>query len=166
MANNIARGWLVLFAIIIFVGGIAVGVLMQRQNTRPGGPRMGFRGSQRMPRVQLQPGLHGPHGVFRGPAVGDHAKRPFLRLANALELTAGQREQLEALFDEERSRIGSLTEDARSRFRSAQKERRVKIIEVLTPEQRERFDKFTPWPQKPRRDFRRGRERRGPSRGF
>ena len=144
MTNNITRGWLVLFAIIIFVGGIAVGLLSGRRNARPGGPP----------------------GVFRGPAVGNHPRRQFVRLANALELTNEQREQWESLIDEERSRIRSLAEDGRSRFRSAQKERRAKIIEILTPEQRERFDKFTPRPQQPRRDFRRGRERRGPSRRF
>ena len=156
MTNNITRGWLVLFAIIIFVGGIAVGLLSGRRNARPGGPRMSFR--------VAQPG--GPPGVFRGPAVGNHPRRQFVRLTNALELTNEQREQWEALIDEERSRIRSLAEDGRSRFRSAQKERRAKITEILTPEQRERFDKFTPRPQQPRRDFRRGRERRGPGRRF
>ena len=46
MTNNITRGWLVLFAIIIFVGGIAVGLLSGRRNARPGGPRMSFRVAQ------------------------------------------------------------------------------------------------------------------------
>ena len=149
MTNNITRGWLVLFAIIIFVGGIAVGLLSGRRNARPGGPRMSFR--------VAQPG---------GPAVGNHPRRQFVRFTNALELTNEQREQWESLIAEERSRIRSLAEDGRSRFRAAQKERRAKIIEILTPEQRERFDKFTPRPQQPRRDFRRGRERRGPGRRF
>ena len=157
MTSNMTRVWLALLAIVIFIGGMTAGGLRDRWNTRPRGSRMGFRAPG--------PG-GGPRDGFRGSVVGKQRGRPLVRLANALELTGEQREQLEALFDEERDRMRSGAEDARARAQSAQQERRDRLVEILTPEQREQFDKFKLRPQRSRKDFRRGRQRRGPGRGF
>lgn len=157
MTGTITRVWLALFVVVIFVGGVGAGVLANNWMTRPRGAPMMRDG--RGP----GPG-RGPDDGFRGPGRSPSPERLVGRLADELELTGEQREQLDTLFDEQRDRMRSFNDDVRERFRSAQQEIRAGINEILTPEQRERFDELTVDLRRSRGNFRRGRQRRGPDR--
>ena len=60
------------------------------------------------------------------------------RLTKKLELTAQQRGQVEQIMNDYRGRMEGL----RSQMEALQKEKREKISAVLTPKQREKFEKM------------------------
>ena len=79
------------------------------------------------------PGPGGPGGAIfpRG-----------LPLARQLDLTPEQRDQIEAILREERSKADSVLRAVRPVLQARYDSANASIRAVLTPEQRERFDRF------------------------
>jgi Spy/CpxP family protein refolding chaperone len=135
--------WLAVFVAMVFVAGVATGVLV--------GPRL-FAPLARAPRPMMGPGLGpgaGPQGglLMPGP-LGD-------RLAEELQLDAAQREKLEAVLAGRRERLLGFNREARDRFEVEQQALRREIAEILRPEQRTRFEQWL------ERGPRRGQRRQG-----
>ena len=97
-------------------------------------------------------------GLARGPAQPDHpsahARTPpatsvgsmrleFLRRAQRdLELTADQREHINRILRESQERIRAITEPINPQIREELKRTRADFVQVLTPEQRKRFNEM------------------------
>ncbi|HAK55866.1 MAG: Spy/CpxP family protein refolding chaperone [Vicinamibacterales bacterium] len=154
MTSNIARIWLALFVVVIFVGGIGAGVLAGTWLAPPDGMRQ-------RPVFDDRSRDDGSEDRFRGGGRGTSPERLIGRLADELELTTEQRDELDALFDEQRDQMRSLSEEVREQFRSAQQELRSAIADILTEEQQARFAELTA----ERRERSRGDIRRGNGRG-
>ena len=148
MTSNLTRLWLALFVAVVFVGGVGTGALVNNWLSRSAEPAVDGR-------------RFGPRGGGRESGRGPAPERLVGRLADQLDLTDEQRAQLDVLLEEQRDQMRSFNDDVRGRFRSAQQEIRDAIEEILTPEQRERFNELTIERGRSRRDFRRGRGRRG-----
>ena len=80
-------------------------------------------------------------GQQAGPAVRE-------RLTKELQLDAGQQAKLEAILNETRDRISAIaTEDKGERRKQSERlraESRARIAEILSPEQRKRYEEMTP----------------------
>jgi Spy/CpxP family protein refolding chaperone len=61
------------------------------------------------------------------------------RLASSLELSAEQRAAIDSIVMSEQQRVRELTAEVQPRFRAIAAETRLRIEDVLTPEQRERL---------------------------
>jgi len=87
----------------------------------------------------------GPPGPGHGPGRGQgHGPGPFFleRLQRQLDLTAEQRRQVEAILEESHREATALHEEMLPRVRAQLEQTRQRILEVLTPEQQERFEEF------------------------
>jgi Spy/CpxP family protein refolding chaperone len=73
------------------------------------------------------------------------------------DLDDSQREQIRAIPESSRSRVGSLQRDVRARFDTEQRTLREEILKVLRPDQQEKFERSLQRRQ-------RGRGRGGPGR--
>lgn len=124
MNDNRSRVWFAGFVLLIFVSGLALGVILTRLLARPapfGFPMMGGRGGNLM---------------MRGPELR------IDRLAESLGLNDRQRKEIDTLFELRRDRLRKFREEANSRFEAEQKEIRTQIEKILTPEQLKRFDEL------------------------
>jgi hypothetical protein len=80
--------------------------------------------------------LAGP--LVLGPPRGRPPEPPVAHLVRELSLTPEQAERLRTIFEESRTRMHAQAEATRERIR-----------EILTPDQRERFDRMGPPPPPP-----------------
>ena len=88
------------------------------------------------------------------------------RMAERLDLDAGQRGQLEAIIAESHERMRALKQEFRPRFVAVKKGAREEIARILTPEQREEFERLaSKHKERRRRHQRRGPGPRGAERG-
>src|SRR5205085_3527993 len=67
----------------------------------------------------------------------------FGRVMEQLNLTAEQREQVKAIFDDARAQLNDVRNDARPRFRAVREQTQERLRGVLSPEQWEQFQKLT-----------------------
>lgn len=124
MNDNRARVWFAGFVLLVFVSGLALGVILTRLLARPepfGFSMMGGRGGDLM---------------MRGPELR------IDRLAESLGLTDSQRKEIDTVFELRRDRLRKFREEANGRFEAEQKEIRAQIEKILTPEQLKRFDEM------------------------
>lgn len=141
MTRSAMYVWFAVFVALVFVAGVGTGVVV--------GPRLlGVPGAG--PLAWLRPGLGPSPGVRPGPAMPAPLVR---RLAEELELDPAQQQKLDAVLARRRERLLSFGREARERFETEQRELRREIAEVLTPEQRVRFEVWLERP--PRRGLRR-----------
>jgi len=135
--------WLAAFVALVFVAGVATGVLI--------GPRLfGAPGPELGPAFGGAPG-GGPE--FGPPGPGPMMPAPLVRrLATDLGLDAAQQEKLEAVLARRRERLLTFNREARDRFETEQRELRREIAGILSPEQQRRFEE---WLERPRRGGRR-----------
>ena len=100
------------------------------------------------------------HGPRRIPPMAVHAM--IGRLDHQLDLSAGQRTEIEKILERRHQRIMKLTEDMRPRIGVEIEQANAEIERVLTPEQRRKFQdvKIRLGPMM----HHEGRGRRGPSR--
>lgn len=140
MSDNRVRLWFALFVLVVFVVGLAGGVVLDRSFGRRGSfDRASDRGGPRGP-MNVGPGGQGPgSGSRRGggppPAV------LVERLARELDLTAEQRTKIEEVLTARRTRLETVQREVRERFDAEQRSLRDEIRKVLTPEQQEKFDR-------------------------
>ena len=150
MNNTSTRLWAGLFVLIVFVAGLAAGVVV-RPWISPGSPR-GF----------------GPRGPSGGPPPERMTEGLLDRIAAAdIDLTPEQDRRLRAVFDARQSRLRDMNEEIRGLFETQQAQMNAEISAILTPEQMEIFENEVVRMRRLRRGPRgrgglRGRPRRGP----
>ncbi len=127
MNDRNLRAWFVVFTIAVFLGGMGSGVILDRFVGRPGVPRLPRAG------VPAFAGMRGPAPAF-APVVP--------RLAGALDLTAEQKTKLEAIFAAWGQRIQQFRGDVQTRYEDLQKGLRKEIEDMLTPDQRKKFEEW------------------------
>jgi Spy/CpxP family protein refolding chaperone len=122
---------IILLAIVFVVGGVA-GAMVDRANL--------FR--ERKPRT---------FGMDR------HLDKPgdMPRFFDKLDLSDDQRTQIHGIFDAHRPVIDSLMGETMPRIRALRDSAEAQISALLTPEQREKFEKFSPRHRFPMGEFRR-----------
>ena len=134
MNDTRTRLWAGLFVLVVFVAGLAAGVVV-RPWLGPG-PSRGF----------------GPRGMVGRPPLDRVTERI---LANIADLTPEQDQDLRAVFDGRQQRLREINEEVRDRFETQQAQMDAEISAILTPEQMEIFENEI-------LSMRRERGRRGP----
>lgn len=122
MSNMSTRLWAGLFGLVVFVAGLASGVLV-RPWLSPG-PQRGFQ----------------PPGLVGGPPPGRMTERLLERIAADIDLTSEQDQRLRTAFDGRQRRLREINEEVRGRFETQQEQMNAEISAILTPEQMEVFE--------------------------
>lgn len=142
---NRTHVWFSAFVVIVFAGGIAAGVALDRSvwhgGRGPGGPG-GFRGGDRGPGGPGGPGRDGRDGGGRDGGRGDGPPtEAFVReLDQILTLSLDQEAKVTAIINASRPQMRSLQEEASKKFAEEQKSLHDEIVKVLTPEQAKKFE--------------------------
>jgi Spy/CpxP family protein refolding chaperone len=76
-------------------------------------------------------------------AAPENHRGRFERMMEQLNLTAEQRDQVKAIFDDARTQLGEMRKESRPRFRAVREQTQERLRNVLTPEQWEQFQKLT-----------------------
>lgn len=120
----LAAGLLVVVAVV----GVLGGIVLDRTVLRPHGPP-GWIG---------HPGLHGPpHREFRG-----HVRERIAEhMADELDLSASQREEVAAVLERQEARLAEAMAETRPRLQEMLEETHRELLAILTPEQQERFER-------------------------
>ena len=117
--------WVALFVLVIFVAGLATGIIVTR------GSPFGWFGPRPGPAFVGGPGASG--GLFgRG--------RLLARISERLDLTDEQTDRLEQVFEARRERFRGQSEELRRRIGEQEEAFRNEIAGILTPEQLETFN--------------------------
>lgn len=126
MISLFSRTKAVLLGLGIFLLGIVVGATIERWV-------MISRG---------KPHSMPPHAdrPFPGRPVGDRLVHRFIR---GLDLTEDQQQEIRRILDESREGAHNIQRAVRGKMDTLSNDTRSKIREVLTPEQKEKFDKMT-----------------------
>ena len=150
MSDRSTRLWAGLFVLLVFVAGLAAGVVV-RPWLVPGPPR-GF----------------GPRGLVGRPSPDRMTERLLERISAEIDVTPEQDQRLRAVFDGRQRRLREINEEVRGRFETQQAEMNAEISAILTPEQMEIFESEIVRMRRLRgargRGGPRGRGRRGPGR--
>ncbi len=133
--------WFSAFVIVVLLIGIASGILLDRFLIRPPGDQMGRVGAPG-PGMQQRMPTRGMRQVPGGPGPGAGPMRPGLeeRLAQQLELTAAQKNQVKAILERRRARLDEVRTETQKRMEKEQEELRTEIRGVLTEAQKKTFD--------------------------
>jgi len=135
--------WFSAFVIVVMLIGIASGILLDRFLLRPSpdrfvrglGPGAGM--TQRMGPGGMRPGAMGRGG---GPGAIGGPGGLSERLAQELELSAVQKEQVAAILTRRRARLDQVRGEMQERMQKEQADLRAEIRGVLTEKQQKRFD--------------------------
>ncbi len=119
------RLWAGLFALLVFIAGVAGGVALSPW----------ISSSREAPR----PGL-GPRGARGGPLAGPPTARLLDRIAAEIELTEDQDAQLREVFDTRGQRMREINEQVRGLFEAEQVQMNEEIAALLTPAQMDVFN--------------------------
>jgi Spy/CpxP family protein refolding chaperone len=89
--------------------------------------------------IGMQEGLHAQ--LHRGAAYwrGDKAEFSYQRLQSELNLTPEQSERLKTILDD----FAKYHQDLEAQIEDVRATGRTKIVQILTPEQRKRFEKLS-----------------------
>ena len=147
MNSPSTRMWVGLFVLVVFVAGLAAGVAVRPWIMM--GPRQARVG---MPRTAPPPG--GPPARM--------TERLLDRIADDVDLTAEQDQQLREVFGRRQQRMRDINDEVRAQFETEQAQMNAEIAAILTPEQMEIFENEI---VRMRRDRRGPRGRFGPPRG-
>ena len=122
MSNPSMRLWAGLFVLVVFVAGLAAGVLV-RPWLSPSPPRS-----------------FSARGMVGRPAPDRMTERLLDRTSARLDLTEDQEQRLRAAFDGRLQRLREINEQVRERFETQQTQMNAEIAAILTPEQMEIFE--------------------------
>lgn len=86
--------------------------------------------------------LHADEAPGAASAAQDSCDEPRIRLLDQVELTAEQRASIDAILDRRREQTDSVWSEARPTLRVIMDTTRAEIRAVLTPEQRETYDRL------------------------
>ena len=139
---NRTHVWFSAFVVIVFAGGIAAGVALDRSVWHGGRGAGGFRGGDRASSGPGGSGGLGHDGGGRDGRGGDGpATETFVRELDAiLTLSPEQEAKVTAIINENRPKMRGLQEEASRKFADEQKSLHDEIVKVLTPEQARKFD--------------------------
>lgn len=155
---NRTHVWFAAFVVIVFAGGIAAGVALDRSvwhgGRGPGGSGFGggFRGGRGPggpggPGGQSGPGRDGARdgGSRDGRSGGGRGDSPpaeaFVKdLDQMLTLSADQESKITAIIDASRPQMRTLQEETSKKFADEQKALHDGILKVLTAEQARKFE--------------------------
>ena len=138
MTDMSTRLWAGLFVLVVFVAGLAAGVVVIRLSP---GPEAGFG----------RPGAPGRPG---GPPPARMNERLIDRMAAVgMDLTPEQDRQLRTVFASRQGRLRDMNEEIRRLVETQQEQMNAEIAEILTPEQMAVFESEI---------VRMGRQPRGP----
>lgn len=118
--DHTARIWLPMFALVLFTAGIGTGVTG----------------------VLFYATLQGPASAQQRPQPMPSPRQLATLLTNELQLTPEQQEQLAAILTARQRGFVALREHVREQFERDAAELSDDIAEILTPEQRKKFDGF------------------------
>jgi hypothetical protein len=143
---NRTHVWFAAFVLIVFAGGLATGVVIDR--TLWHGGRPSFRGDRGpgggpgRPGSSNSPGREaGKDGRTSGRGSEGPPTAAFVRdLDSLLDLTSDQETQVAAIIDASRPEMRVLQEEVSKKFADQQKALHDAIAKVLTPEQAKKFD--------------------------
>ena len=137
----------VLATLVIFVAGILTGAMLVRSSARMN-PFRQQRNFLQLPTERSQ-GFQFPREGREGrPPVQSNAPSQFMRrefsilLQSELRLTQEQREQIEGIMADGQERIQKVRQRIEPEIRKEMTESRERIRDVLTQEQRERFEQL------------------------
>lgn len=116
----------ILAALVIFATGVVTGGLTVNLRTKSPGP--GFRALEQ----RATPAQNWENRI----------RELGKRMERQLDLTAEQREKIETIVRDSQHRIKGVFEQVAPKAREEFKETRMRIREVLTPEQRKRFEEL------------------------
>jgi hypothetical protein len=143
MDDNRTIIWFSAFVIVVMLIGVASGILLDRFLLRPPPDRLartfgsGPGMAQRMGPGGRRPGAtgpaEGPGGMLRPGSLNE-------RLAQELELTAAQKEQVGAILGRRRARLEEIRGEMQGRMQKEQTDLRAEIRGLLTEKQQKRFD--------------------------
>jgi hypothetical protein len=147
--------WFAAFVLIVFAGGVAAGVALDRSLWRGGRP--GFTsGGPRGERGPGGPGRDGGSGRDGGRTGGGRdggrggdgpPTEAFVRELDAnLSLTTEQEAKVTAIINASRPQMRALQEEASKKFAAEQKSLHDEIVKVLTPEQAKKFEETSRGP--------------------
>ena len=153
---NRTHVWFAAFVLIVFAGGIAAGVALDRSVWRvgrgPGGSGAGFR-ADRGPGGPGGPSRDGgrdggSRGSGRDGGRGDGPPtEAFVRdLDQNLALSPDQEAKITAIIDASRPQMRALQEEASKKFADEQKSLHDAIVKVLTAEQVKKFEESSRGP--------------------
>ena len=150
MSDTSTRLWAGLFVLLVFVAGLAAGVVVR--------PWLGPGPSREF----------GPRGLVGRPSPDRMTERLLERISAEIALTPEQGQRLRAVFDGRQRRLREINEEVRGRFETQQAEMNAEISAILTPQQMEIFENEIVRMRRLRgtrgRGGPRGRGRRGPGR--
>jgi len=130
------RLWFGVFTTLVFLAGVAIGLLLDRL------PQPSLAPATNAMAVQGAPASGVPIGGV--PIAGVPFPQPGPAgvasiLADDLALTAAQRDEIAVILAAKREALGAFREHVRERFLQQRQEINAEIERVLTPAQRERF---------------------------
>jgi len=125
----------ILLLVIVFIAGGIAGALIDRGTSKR---------DRRPMKDRLESRVDGP---------GQPGEFP--RFFRDLDLTDSQRDQIRTIFERHRPIIDSLMEDAMPKIHALRDSADAEISALLTPEQRDKFEKLSPRFRFPLGDFRR-----------
>ena len=116
--------------LVVAVVGVLGGIVLDRIVLRHDEPRHSW--------VRIR-GLHGPpdHEI-RGRVL----ERIMVKLADELDLSESQREEISVVLERHDARLAEEMADSRPRLRRILEETHREMIAILTPEQRERLEEM------------------------
>jgi Spy/CpxP family protein refolding chaperone len=128
-----------LATLVIFGAGVVTGGLLVHQTTRPAGrPFPGFGPNQPMAGQSGQPGQFGSQRI-----PPNEQRMEFLRhMTRQLELSQEQREKVERIIRDSQNRTKTLWEPVAAKMNDELRKTDDRIREVLTPEQRQKFEEM------------------------
>lgn len=137
----------VVLSVVSIVMGIVAGVAIERGNT--------IKHLSQMGRPPLPPGEQ---------AEQRKAQKPqdiFKRIAEELNLDQEQKEKVKRILDETHKKISSIGDKSREDLMAVREESHARIMEILTPQQQEKFKEIVSQAQKHQSKLMRKLERYG-----
>ena len=143
---NRTHVWFAAFVVIVFAGGLAAGVALDRGvwhggRGGPGGPGSGYRGGDRGPGGPGRDGGRDGGGRDAGGRGDGPPTEAFVReLDSLLALSPEQEAKVTAIINASKPQMRALQEEASKKFAGQQQSLHDEIVKVLTPEQAKKFE--------------------------
>jgi hypothetical protein len=125
MTSMSMRLWVGLFALVVFIGGVAGGVALRPWILSSG---------------ESSAAEFGPRGPRGGRPGGPPTGRLLERIAGEIDLTEDQNARLRAVFETRGQRMREINEQVRGLFETEQDQMNEEIAAILTPVQMEIFN--------------------------
>ena len=131
-----ATVYIVILGLVCTALGVAVGVAAEKRYTR--------RHLPRMVKSQLLRRHHqGKRGSFGQEGEKQRGAHRLQRIAQELNLTAEQEAQVQAILEQSKQEVTQARDEFRTQIEQTKKQSNIQILELLDPEQQEKFQELT-----------------------